>query len=60
MGEHLPQARAGRYLLAGCWTEHDWTGARYSDAKGLRLTGEEMRVPANVLEFELIALREEQ
>jgi hypothetical protein len=53
-----PQARAGRYVLAGCWQEHDWTGARYSEAEGLRLAGATDRVAANVLEFELLGLRE--
>jgi hypothetical protein len=53
-----PQARAGRYVLAGCWQEHDWTGARYSEAEGLRLAHDLVRVAANVLEFELLGLRE--
>jgi hypothetical protein len=54
-----PQARPGRYVLAGAWQPHDWTGARYSEAHGLRLAGSSDRVAANVLEFELLGLREE-
>jgi hypothetical protein len=54
-----PQARAGRYVIAGCWEKPDWSGASYSLAGGLRLRGERLRLAANVLEFELLALKDE-
>jgi hypothetical protein len=54
-----PQAHPGAYLLAGFWEPLDLTHAHYDRATGLRATrAAGPRIPANVLEFELLALRD--
>jgi hypothetical protein len=54
-----PQARPGVYLLAGLWEKLDLAHAHYDRATGLRATrAPGPRIPANVLEFELLALRD--
>jgi hypothetical protein len=54
-----PQAHPGAYVLAGLWDRLDLSHAHYDRETGLRATHEHgPRIPANVLEFELLALRE--
>jgi hypothetical protein len=53
-----PQARPGLYLLAGLWAPFCLEDLRYDPQSGLCACGDpDRRAPANVLEFELIALR---
>lgn len=55
--DRKPQARPGTYLVAGLWEPLDADELRYDPTLGLCYCGERLRrVPANVLEFELIAL----
>lgn len=53
-----PQVRPGLYLLAGHWAPLCLESLHYEPDAGLCVGGETpRRVPANILEFELIALR---
>jgi hypothetical protein len=53
-----PHVHPGTYVLAGLWAPLDLRHAHYDRETGLRATHEHgPRIPANVLEFELLALR---
>jgi hypothetical protein len=54
-----PQARSGRYLLLGGWAPCAFADLRYDSDRGLLSCEDEpRRIVANVLEFELLQLRE--
>jgi hypothetical protein len=53
-----PQARPGTYLLAGFWSSLRLEELRYDPVAGLCACGDpSRRIAANILEFELMALR---